>query len=342
MKDFTVRVGPVACAVTFRPKDAVLRWDRAEAPLYVFDGNTVPLFDAPGERSVVQEPGEEHKEWKAVEAILRRAVELGLARDSVLFGVGGGVVCDVAAFAASLYMRGCGLVLVPTTLLAMVDASLGGKTGIDYLGYKNLVGSFHPASEIRISIETLSTLPEREYRNGLAELIKHGFLEGGDFLDRIEAGKDEILSRDPAIMTEMVGRSLAVKGHVVEEDFRENGIRAHLNLGHTFAHALESVSGFSDWAHGEAVAWGIAKAMKLGTIMGVTPADYADRVISILAGFGFRLTAPGIDPGKLLEAMRHDKKVRGGRVRFVLQRGRGDTFLTEVRDAEVLRALHDS
>lgn len=308
--------------------------------LQVFDTNTARLFADQGVPRHVWPAGEDHKSWPQVDAVLSRALELGLARDSVLAGVGGGVVTDMAALAASLYMRGCRLTLVPTTLLAMVDAALGGKTGVDYRGYKNLVGTFYPAQELRIWPGALASLPDRDYLSGLAEVIKHAFLADAHLLTLLETRREAVLSRDPAVVEELVFRAVMVKVGVVERDLRETGERAFLNLGHTFGHALESVMGFDgSWTHGEAVCWGMGRAFDLGVALGATDPQWRDRARALMQAYGFRLQAAGTRPEALLAAMRHDKKKKAGLVRFVLQETQGRNFQRAVDDQAVLAAL---
>lgn len=337
------RVGPVSTSVRFMERAEVTR-GVAESLLWVCDRTTRALFPEVEADShlVVLDPGEEHKSWESVERILRRAIDSGLGRDATFVALGGGVLGDLTGFAASVFMRGCRLCLVPTTLLSMVDASLGGKTGIDFGGYKNMVGTFHPAEEIRIAPELLATLPERELSSGLAEVIKHALLERSDLLSILRERREAILRRDPALMTEVVSRSLAVKGRLVEADFKEAGVRAHLNLGHTFGHALEAVTGFAEWAHGEAVAWGIDKALRAGRLLALTDPVYEEETRSLLKAYGYRLeTDPSlVEP--LLAAMQFDKKKRTGRVRFVLQREWGETLLAEVAEPILREALGES
>ncbi len=308
--------------------------------LHVYDETTHTLFGSGVERSVAIPPGETGKCWRSVESVLVTAANHGLGRDDVITGVGGGVVCDVASFAASLYMRGCGLVLVPTTLLAMVDASLGGKTGIDFLGYKNLVGSFYPASRICIDVTCLRSLPERDYRSGLGEVIKTAIIGDAELFRLLEDRSREVLVRDRDVVQQVVRRCLAVKGRIVEEDPREAGRRAVLNLGHTFGHALESASGFSGWTHGEAVAWGIGRAMAAGVLLGLTDRGFRQKVESLLLLYGFRLSA-GTGYERLAPAFDRDKKKRQGRVRLVIARGLEDVVLREVTAEELGAALQE-
>lgn len=306
----------------------------------VCDTNTGGLFPDKGVPRHLWPAGEAHKAWPQIDSVLTRALELGLARDSVMAGIGGGVVTDMTAFAASLYMRGCRLVLVPTTLLAMVDAALGGKTGIDYGGFKNLVGTFYPAHELRIWPGALTTLPERDYRSGLAEAVKHAFLADTHLLDLFETRHQAILARDPGVLEELVFRAVMVKVGVVERDLRETGERAFLNLGHTFGHALEAVAGFDgSWTHGEAVCWGMGRAFDLGVALGQTDPAWRDRADALMALLGFRSRAPGFDPQAVLAAMKNDKKKKGGLVRFVLQQAQGQTYQQAVEGRDVLACL---
>ena len=309
-----------------------------EATVTVFDANTASRFSGGAARALRLAAGERAKQWESVSAILEECARSGMGRDGTLAGVGGGVVCDLTAFAASLYMRGCRLVLVPTTLLAMVDASLGGKTGIDFLGTKNLVGTFYPAHRILIAPSALEGLPDREYRSGLAEVIKTAIIGDPDLLQTLETRRDQVLAREPGIVREMIRRSLAVKGRIVSEDPRERGIRALLNLGHTFGHALESATGFDGWTHGEAVAWGMGRALRAGVRFGMTPPAFAERVRRLLSDYGYRLEA-GVTYPQLAPSFGLDKKRSAGRTRLVIPCGAGDVRLREASTEDLAAAL---
>jgi 3-dehydroquinate synthase len=325
--------------VSFLPSP-VLPAGGAGDTVTVFDSTTHALFGEGAPNPVVFPAGEGSKSWGSAEGILERCAAAGLGRDGTVVGVGGGVVCDLAAFAASLYMRGCRLTLVPTTLLAMVDASLGGKTGVDFSGLKNLVGTFYPASRILVSPSVLAGLPEREYLSGLAEVIKTAIIGDPGLLTLLEGERERVLRRDAGLLEEMVRRCLAVKGRIVEADPREEGIRAVLNLGHTFGHALESRSGFSGWTHGEAVAWGMGRAVRAAQLTGETDGAFAGRILGLLRAYGYRLEAEA-EPRGLVAAMGMDKKRRGGRVRLVLPRAPGDVVLREAAEELLLRALSE-
>lgn len=306
--------------------------DTEQSVLWVCDTNTRQFL--PADLQVVVLPsGEVSKNWTSIERIVSVAKERGLARDSQFMAVGGGVVCDMTAFAASIYMRGCTVGLVPTTLLAMVDASLGGKTAIDLLGAKNLVGTFYPAKEVYICAQTITTLGDAEFRNGLGEVLKHAVLSPDDTLATfLSDNRMSILERNATILDQMIMASLAVKRQYIERDPTEkHGIRDALNLGHTFAHALESVGNLSTWSHGEAVAWGVVKALQAGVAEGITDKAFAERYTTLFSEYGFGVDWKITDVPAFLTALESDKKKRGSMVRFVLMEGQGK---------HVLRPLH--
>ncbi len=307
--------------------------------IWVCDANTRRFI--PGDESLVVElpAGEEGKNWDSVISIIDVLLSVPFGRDGVVVALGGGVVCDVAAFAASVYMRGCRLILIPSTLLSMVDASLGGKTGIDYGSYKNMIGSFYPASEIALYPFLLKTVSGKEYMSGLAEVLKHGFLESGSLFDDLRRLRSAVLDRDVSVLNDLIPRSLAVKGSIVEEDPTEQGVRAYLNLGHTFGHALESVLGLGAVPHGHAVAWGIARAMEAGLALGETDPVWADEAASFLQEYGYDLQIKIPDADAYMKALKKDKKLKSGKVRFVLQRKRGETFLTPLEESLLEKIL---
>ncbi len=341
MKEQTFIIENKQTSVRFLNSSELLDFD-FNTVLTTFDTNTRKLF--PNNISVeefVLEPGEITKKWESVGAIISKAIKIGAARDSLFVGAGGGVICDMTAFAASIYMRGIEVILIPTTLLAMADAALGGKTGIDFQGYKNMVGTFFPAVEVRICIDLLNSLPAREYMNGLAEIVKHGLLRDTEILKILNKQQKYVMARDRDVLTELVERSIKVKAWYVEQDAVESGIRAHLNLGHTFGHALESVSGFTGFSHGEAVIWGIIKALKTGVLMGVTDSSWLAEVLELVERYSYNLETPkDINSDALIEALKKDKKKKGSSVQFVLQRKQGDTFLSPVEDDLLLDVLN--
>jgi 3-dehydroquinate synthase len=284
----------------------------------VSDGHNLPLC--------LLKSGEENKNWQSVEAILAAAHEAGLGRDGVFIGIGGGVIGDLAGFAASVYMRGCRLALISTTLLGMVDASVGGKTGFDLFGIKNLAGSFYPACAVLMPLDSLATLPQREWKSGMAELIKTAVLDGDDFLDTLaEIAGEGFSDTDKPLSGETLGkcieRAVLYKGAVVTQDMRESGKRMLLNLGHTFGHALEAAAGLGKISHGEAVAWGMARACELGEALGVTPPERARKIKEMIASFGYCLSCPhpfADNTDALLDAMKSDKKKKAGKLTFII------------------------
>ncbi len=305
----------------------------------IFDENTQSLFPPTQHPRYVLPAGEQFKSSDSLLKIAEWVLSCGATRETTFIAVGGGVVCDITAFLSSIYMRGGPLILVPTTLLAMVDAALGGKTGIDFQGYKNILGTFHPAQEIRVFPEVLQSLPESEYLSGLGEVIKHALLRDSELLELLQNRTHDIDRRDPKVLEEIIYRSQLAKQWYIEQDPYDQDIRGHLNLGHTFAHALESISGFSDWSHGQAVAWGIGRAMHLGRVLGFTSQEYADQVNALLRMYGYRLDSMPQNAELLLSAMQRDKKKKDGQVRFILQSAHGCTsYQTAPREA-VLQSL---
>ena len=301
--------------------------------LMVCDANTEALArkirDAGKEKLLVLEANEESKNWDTVEKILRCGRDAGLGRDGLFLAIGGGLVCDLTAFAASVYMRGAKLCLVSTSLLGMVDASLGGKTGINLFGLKNLAGSFYPAAQIFLPLAALDTLPEREWKSGLAELIKTAILDSDEFLEETKKlisfiGRNEE-RKNPNCRNSLgvcISRAISYKGNIVEADPRETGTeRALLNLGHSFGHALEAAIGLGKLNHGEAVAWGLSRACELGLVLGLTPPGRAEKIMEILTICGFKTRAPhplAKSTQAIIDAMKGDKKQQAGRQRFVV------------------------
>ena len=354
--NFTLSTGPVS--VLFHTELTVPEFSESLG-LYVADTNTVTLLRRargfnPNAPLVIIEAGEAHKTLVNIEKILEAAISAGLARDSLFAGFGGGVITDMTAFAASLYMRGAKIELVPTTLLAMADAAIGGKTGVDFKNYKNCIGSFYPAQKIHISVSALTTLSDAEYRSGLAEVIKTALLYAPKLFQIMKERKDAIIARDGDLLLEIVKRCVQAKAHVVERDLHESGERMYLNLGHTFGHALESIAGFGSISHGDAVAWGISRALTLGLRLKITDPDYLDEVLPVLRSYGWSTdpvhpvlqdrissgtgTASSV-AGELLSAMKNDKKKKEGNVRFILQRAINSTLATTVSDDDVLAVL---
>ena len=262
--------------------------------------------------------GEEHKNWETLNLIFDHLLGRGCDRKTVLFALGGGVVGDMTGFAAACYMRGVPFVQVPTTLLAQVDSSVGGKTGINHPRGKNMIGAFHQPQRVVCDLATLDTLPPRELAAGLAEVIKYGPIADVAFFDWIEAHLPALLARDEAALAYAIRRSCEIKAWVVGQDERESGLRAILNFGHTFGHAIEAGLGYGQWLHGEAVACGMVMASELSARLGLVPAAFTLRLKALLERAGLPTRAPALGAKRMLELMRVDKKAQAGAIRFVL------------------------
>ena len=293
------------------------------APLYL--ARVRAALEAGGARvaEVVVEDGEQAKGFPTLDRVIDALLSARLGRDGVIVALGGGVVGDLAGFAAAVYQRGVAFVQVPTTLLAQVDSSVGGKTAINHARGKNLIGAFHQPSAVITDVATLDTLPDRELRAGLAEVIKHGVALDAAFFDWLEHNMDALLARDGGALIYAVRRSCELKAAIVSEDERETGVRALLNLGHTFGHAIETATGFGPWLHGEAVAAGMVMAAQLSVRAGLLAARDAERIEALVARAGLPTRAPRLAPERWRELIAVDKKSAGGRVRFVLLQGVG-------------------
>jgi 3-dehydroquinate synthase len=277
---------------------------------------------------VVLPDGESHKTLATVARILDVLVANRFARDCTVVALGGGVVGDMAGFAAACYQRGVAYVQVPTTLLAQVDSSVGGKTGVNHPGGKNLIGAFHQPVAVIADTHTLSSLPPRELRAGLAEVIKYGLICDAAFFGWLEAHLDELLAGDPAALAHVIRRSCEIKAAIVGRDEREHGDRALLNLGHTFGHAVESATHYTRWLHGEAVGAGLLMAASMSRECDLLDAQDVERLRRLLERTGLPTHIDSVEPAVALDHMRIDKKVKSGRMRLVLLRSIGDSFVT--------------
>ncbi len=332
----------------------------AEASVGVLDQNVVALqsvhtvdLSLPQlQKKMVIQADEPRKTWDTTAIILQELLDQGAARDDSLFAVGGGVLTDVSAFAASIYMRGIACTLVPTTLLAMVDAAFGGKTGINFGARKNMVGTFAPAKTLVIQPDFLRSLPDDELRSGMGEVVKAAMLRDADLLAILQQDGARLMNMDRtddqqwqqnrSAWLDIVKRAVMVKADIAAADFRESGQRAFLNLGHTFGHAAESVLGFGAIAHGTLVVWGSLCALRMGERLGLTPSAYVEEVTQLAESLGYPLRIQ-LPSGKTVEdlytLMQSDKKKRAGQVRFVLQAGQGKTMLQAVDRDDVMFAL---
>jgi len=276
------------------------------------------------------------KNLRSVEQLTRSLCRAGADRKSLVVAVGGGVIGDVAGFVAAVFLRGVKLVHIPTTLVSQVDSSIGGKTGVNLPEGKNLVGSFYPPRLVLTDPELLGTLSHREFRGGLAEVIKHAVIADAEMFAILEKDMEKVLQRDRRALGYLISRNVEIKARVVGRDERETGLREILNYGHTFAHALESVTKYRRYQHGEAVAWGMIAAAFLGHELGLTRAQDVSRIVALIRRLGPLLPWPRVSPAVLLQAMRSDKKTRSGVLRFVLSPRIGEA---RSYDAVPLRAV---
>ena len=296
------------------------------APLYL--EKLVADLDGAKVESIELPDGEAYKTVETLSMVLDKLVAVRASRDTTVIALGGGVVGDIAGFAAACYMRGVGFVQVPTTLLAQVDSSVGGKTGVNHPLGKNLIGAFHQPRIVLIDTDTLVTLPDRELHAGLAEVIKYGAIADADFLAWLEQNMPALRARDAAALAYAVRRSCELKAEVVAEDEREAGRRAILNFGHTFGHAIERCQGYGDWLHGEAVAAGMVMAAELSGIA----ANDIERLRRLIDGAGLPVRPPSIGARAMREAMGMDKKVLDDQLRFVLLSALGNAVVTSDYD----------
>ena len=316
-----------------RGPDCLIVTNETVAPLYL-----EALLENLGDKEVhtIELPdGEPYKTLATVEDILDTLVERSANRDTTLIALGGGVVGDITGFAAACYMRGVDFIQVPTTLLAQVDSSVGGKTGVNHVRGKNLIGAFHQPRAVLIDTDTLRRLPDRELKAGLAEVIKYGAIVDADFFAWLEDNIEALVTRDPHALGHAIQRSCELKAEVVADDERESGRRAILNFGHTFGHAIERCQGYGEWLHGEAVAAGMVMAAKLSN------ADLNDvqRLRKLIDRAGLPVAPPSIPADDMLAAMGMDKKVQHKRLRFVLLDRLGRAFVTSDYDRDLLRSI---
>ena len=340
---------PSTYAALPRASSALIVSNTTIAPLYADRLQAALQGKYDSIHRVVLPDGEEFKTWATLNLIFDALLQRGCDRKTVLFALGGGVVGDMTGFAAASYMRGVPFVQIPTTLLAQVDSSVGGKTGINHPLGKNMIGAFYQPLQVVCDLDTLKTLPARELSAGLAEVIKYGPIADMDFFDWIEANMESLLARNPVALAHAVQRCCEIKASVVAQDERESGLRAILNFGHTFGHAIEAGLGYGQWLHGEAVGCGMVMAACLSERLGLVDAALVLRLKTLIEKAGLPVTAPRLattdNAGRYLALMRLDKKALGGDIRFVVidgparasMRGAPDALVREVIDACCLR-----
>ncbi len=295
--------------------------------------------DAKSVHEIVLPDGESYKDWVTLQKIFDALLTYGADRKSVLIALGGGVIGDMVGFAAASFMRGIRFIQVPTTLLAQVDSSVGGKTGINHPLGKNMIGAFHQPVAVIADLDTLKSLPPRELSAGLAEVIKHGAIADDEFFNWIENHRHELLNCDSNAMSHAVERSCEIKSAVVAADEKESGIRAILNFGHTFGHAIESGLGYGEWLHGEAVGCGMVMAADLSSRLGYLKTEEVSRIKKLIAAMGLPNCAPKLGNDRYFELMRIDKKSEGGEIRYITLEKIGKAKIEAIDDAIVDQVL---
>jgi 3-dehydroquinate synthase len=309
------------------------------APLYA--DKVVKTLESIGQKVklIILPDGEAFKTWEVLQKIFDGLLENSADRKTTLLALGGGVIGDMTGFAAACYMRGIKFIQVPTTLLSQVDSSVGGKTGINHPLGKNMVGAFHQPQAVIADLDTLKTLPAEELAAGLAEVIKHGAIADAEFLSWIEKNQDALNKCDPAAMEHAVCRSCEIKSQVVAQDEKEGGIRAILNFGHTFGHAIEAGMGYGAWLHGQAVGCGMVMAADLSVRVGLLSEAEASRLKKIIEALHLPTQPPKLGVDRFMELMSVDKKAEGGEVRYILLNGLGQAKIQTVDDDLVIQTL---
>lgn len=299
------------------------------APLYLGPLSRALESRGVGVVTVLLPDGEAHKNWETLNKIFDALIENRCERKTTLVALGGGVIGDLAGFAAAAYQRGVPYIQVPTTLLAQVDSAVGGKTAINHPLGKNMIGAFHQPLAVITDTDTLATLPEGELAAGLAEVVKYGLIRDAGFFDWLEKNIDRLMAREPEALAYAIERSCSSKAEIVALDEREIGLRALLNYGHTFGHAIEAGLGFGTWLHGEAVAAGMVLGARLSQRVGLIGAHDVARIIDVLTRAKLPVNAPDLGVEHYLQLMGHDKKVEGGRIRLVLLKRIGEAFVAD-------------
>jgi len=322
-------------------KDIAIITNEVVAPLYL--NEISDLFSNMNVIEYILPDGEQEKKLKTVHKIIDRLMEAGLGRDSTLIALGGGVVGDITGFTASIFMRGINFIQIPTTLLAQVDASVGGKTAVNHKAGKNLIGSFHQPKCVICDSRFLETLKATEISAGLSEIIKYGLIYDREFFQWLQKNIQQILSNDPVAVAHAIQRSCAIKAEIVAQDEKEQSVRALLNFGHTFGHAIEKLTGYGNWTHGDAVAVGMVLAARLSENMSLITPEDVQNIEEILTAANLPISLPSIDPAELLATMQSDKKVKDRNIQLVLLKDIGEAFLTaDYSQEDLANILRDS
>ena len=320
-------------------KRVVVVTNTTVAPLYLERLTATLAAAGVAAMPVVLPDGEAYKNWETLNLIFDALLTQRAERKTTLIALGGGVIGDMTGFAAACYQRGMPFIQIPTTLLSQVDSSVGGKTGINHPLGKNMIGAFYQPKLVLADTDTLKTLPPRELSAGLAEVIKYGLIWDADFLAWLEANMTKLRALDPAAISHAIYRSCEIKAQVVGQDEREGGIRAILNLGHTFGHAIETGMGYGNWLHGEAVAVGMVLAAQTSQRMGWLSEADVERTRALIRAAGLPDVAPDLGVAAWLDYMGHDKKVEGGKLRFVLLKKLGEAVITGDVPTDVLNGV---
>jgi 3-dehydroquinate synthase len=296
-----------------------------------------PQFEAKSLHVLLFPGGEANKRLSAVEALAEQMIDRGADRSSVLIGFGGGIVTDISGFLAAVFMRGIPVLQVPTTLLAQVDAGTGGKTGVNLISGKNLIGSFHQPVAVLIDPDVLATLPAREYRAGLFEVVKCGIIRDRALFDLLEHQREKVLAQEPDVSNQLIAGAVRIKAEVVSADEREGDLRRILNFGHTIGHAIEAETGYVRLLHGEAVAWGMLAATRLAELVGSLKGHDADRIARVINSYGPLPAIGDLHPDRLLARLSSDKKTVQGKIHFVLPTGIGSVKVMSGIDPALIR-----
>ncbi len=338
-----VERGILRCAGEFLPKSAGRVFVVTNRELWDLHGEKLDPRIARCAAVLYLPPGEPNKRLVCVEALAEQMVELGADRTSVVIGFGGGIVTDVSGFLAAIFMRGVPVLQIPTTLLAQVDAAIGGKAGVNLVSGKNLIGSFHQPLAVLIDPEVLATLPEREYRAGLFEVIKCAIIRDPDLFQLLAKRAKAVLAREPGVLDLLISAPVRIKADVVSADERESDLRRILNFGHTIGHAIEAETEYSRFLHGEAVAWGMLAAIRLAELTGVLRNGDAAKMRELIADYGPFPSAADLRPDTLIARLAHDKKTLQGRVHFVLPIAIGKVRIVSGIDPDlILQAVSES
>jgi 3-dehydroquinate synthase len=345
-RSYDIRIGerllvPAEFSGLSKARDAVIVTNTTVSPLYTASLRVALMGFYSRVHEVVLPDGEEHKDWQTLQLIFDKLLNEACDRKTVLFALGGGVIGDMTGFAAACYMRGVPFVQVPTTLLAQVDSSVGGKTAINHPAGKNMIGAFYQPLRVLCDLSVLDTLPQRELSAGLAEVIKYGPIADMAFFDWIEENIARMMARDKQALAIVVRRSCEIKAWVVAQDEKESNLRAILNFGHTFGHAIESGLGYGEWLHGEAVGCGMVMAARLSRELGYVDDAFVARLTRLVQAAGLPTVGPQLGAQKYLELMAVDKKAEGGDIRYVVIDRPGHAIMQAVPD-DIVRAVIDA